>query len=73
MLVVMIGIRKALDCFFLKRELKILDDIMPEMTRKNHLEDEEVGFCAKICRFILGPKLDKDKQYTKCTQNPKEP
>lgn len=39
MLVVMIGIRKALDCLFTHRELKILDDIMPEMTRRAAVED----------------------------------
>lgn len=26
----MIGVRKALDCVFTQRELKILDDVMPE-------------------------------------------
>lgn len=40
MLVVMIGIRKALDCVFTRRELKILDDIMPEMTKRAAVEDE---------------------------------
>lgn len=34
-LVVMIGIRKLLDFVFTQRELKILDDVMPEMTRRN--------------------------------------
>ncbi|XP_039765137.1 sodium bicarbonate cotransporter 3 isoform X2 [Pararge aegeria] len=38
MLVVMIGIRKSLDLFFTRREMKILDDVMPEMTKRN--EDE---------------------------------
>lgn len=39
MLVVMIGIRKSLDCVFTHRELKILDDIMPEMTRHAAVQD----------------------------------
>lgn len=39
MLVVMIGIRKSLDCLFTHRELKILDDIMPEMSRRDAVED----------------------------------
>uniref|UniRef100_A0A1B0D1X6 Bicarbonate transporter-like transmembrane domain-containing protein n=2 Tax=Phlebotomus papatasi TaxID=29031 RepID=A0A1B0D1X6_PHLPP len=45
MLVVMIGVRKALDCIFTRRELKILDDVMPEITKRavaddlHHLED----------------------------------
>lgn len=39
MLVVMIGIRKSLDCIFTHRELKILDDIMPEMTKRAAIED----------------------------------
>lgn len=39
MLVVMIGIRKSLDCVFTRRELKILDDIMPEMSKRAAVED----------------------------------
>ncbi|XP_039308124.1 sodium-driven chloride bicarbonate exchanger isoform X3 [Solenopsis invicta] len=38
MLVVMIGIRKSLDFIFTQRELKILDDIMPEPSKK-HADD----------------------------------
>ncbi|KAK9308329.1 hypothetical protein QLX08_001751 [Tetragonisca angustula] len=38
MLVVMIGIRKSLDLMFTQRELKILDDVMPEPSKK-HAED----------------------------------
>nr|XP_017019645.1 sodium bicarbonate cotransporter 3 isoform X17 [Drosophila kikkawai] len=53
MLVVMIGIRKALDLVFTRRELKILDDIMPEMTKRAaaddlHKLDAEVGLLARI-------------------------
>lgn len=56
MLVVMIGIRKSLDLFFTRRELKILDDVMPEMTKRNQdelreLGDVEVGWFSKILRF----------------------
>ncbi|XP_061385390.1 electroneutral sodium bicarbonate exchanger 1 isoform X6 [Danaus plexippus] len=43
MLVVMIGIRKSLDWFFTRRELKILDDVMPEMTKRNQDELRELG------------------------------
>ncbi|XP_059059255.1 sodium bicarbonate cotransporter 3 isoform X2 [Achroia grisella] len=43
MLVVMIGIRKSLDCFFTRRELKILDDVMPEITKRNQDELRELG------------------------------
>ncbi|XP_037297864.1 sodium bicarbonate cotransporter 3 isoform X1 [Manduca sexta] len=43
MLVVMIGIRKALDFFFTRREMKILDDVMPEMTKRNQDELRELG------------------------------
>lgn len=39
MLVVMIGIRKSLDCMFTRRELKILDDVMPEMSKRAAVED----------------------------------
>ncbi|XP_076636155.1 na[+]-driven anion exchanger 1 isoform X10 [Colletes latitarsis] len=38
MLVVMIGIRKSLDLVFTQRELKILDDVMPEPSKK-HADD----------------------------------
>ncbi|ERL94126.1 hypothetical protein D910_11408, partial [Dendroctonus ponderosae] len=42
MLVVMIGIRKSLDLIFTRRELKILDDVMPEMTKRHQmLKDQE--------------------------------
>ncbi|KAH1014014.1 hypothetical protein HUJ04_002919 [Dendroctonus ponderosae] len=48
MLVVMIGIRKSLDLIFTRRELKILDDVMPEMTKRHQmLKDQEVGICEK--------------------------
>lgn len=71
MLVVMIGIRKALDLIFTRRELKILDDLMPEMTKRHQLLKDEVGFGTKFSRFVLGPKLilDRDeKEYIKCEQ-----
>lgn len=57
MLVVMIGIRKSLDCLFTRRELKILDDIMPEMSRRdavddmNNLDEAEVSQFVSIKRF----------------------
>ncbi|XP_068241628.1 electroneutral sodium bicarbonate exchanger 1 isoform X5 [Palaemon carinicauda] len=41
MLVVMIGIRKMLDWLFTQRELKVLDDTLPEFSRKKRLESEE--------------------------------
>lgn len=70
MLVVMIGLRKSLDLIFTQRELKILDDLMPEMTRRTQmLKDDEVGFGAKLKRIILGPKLileNHEKVYEKC-------
>lgn len=40
MLVVMIGVRKLLDFIFTQRELKVLDDIMPEHTKKKQEEDK---------------------------------
>jgi len=53
----MIGIRKSLDLIFTRRELKILDDIMPEMTRHQMLKDAEVGWGDRFTRFFLGPRL----------------
>ena len=40
-LVVMIGIRKLLDFVFEPRELKILDDILPEITRRKKEEERQ--------------------------------
>ena len=37
----MMGVRKLLDFFFTKPELKILDDILPEFKRHEKLNDEE--------------------------------
>lgn len=75
MLVVMIGLRKSLDFIFTQRELKILDDLMPEMTKRNQMmKDDEVGCWAKFKCSILGPKLvteSNDKVYEKC--DTKEP
>lgn len=69
MLVVMIGVRKSLDCIFTRRELKILDDIMPEMAKRSvdddlhHLEDGngggEVGFYKKFIACCIGEKAEK--------------
>ncbi|XP_016990661.2 sodium bicarbonate cotransporter 3 isoform X19 [Drosophila rhopaloa] len=61
MLVVMIGIRKALDLVFTRRELKILDDIMPEMTKRAaaddlHKLDAEVGLLARIFPWGRGSR-----------------
>lgn len=59
MLVVMIGLRKALDLVFTRRELKILDDIMPELTKRqeddlHRLEDGEVTFYRRIINCCVG-------------------
>ncbi|XP_073827647.1 na[+]-driven anion exchanger 1 isoform X14 [Musca autumnalis] len=61
MLVVMIGIRKALDLVFTRRELKILDDIMPEMTKRQaaddlHQLDAEVGCFRKMLPCFGGSR-----------------
>lgn len=73
MLIVMIGIRKSLDTVFTRRELKILDDIMPEMSKKAAAADDtheldgdgaahgvEVNsFSKRLMSFCLGPKQHK--------------
>lgn len=38
----MIGIRKSLDYVFTQRELKILDDVMPE-TKRTEEDEKELG------------------------------
>lgn len=59
-LVVMIGVRKCLDWIFTQRELKILDDTLPEFSRKKRMEsegedeeDEEGKVAKKIVRWRL--------------------
>jgi len=57
-LVVMIGIRKLLDIVFTQRELKILDDIMPEPSKKHadelrKLENGEVSTARRIVNAII--------------------
>ncbi|XP_076476166.1 na[+]-driven anion exchanger 1 isoform X6 [Bombus vancouverensis nearcticus] len=61
MLVVMIGIRKSLDLLFTQRELKILDDVMPEPSRKHaedlrQLESGEVSTVRRVLNIIIGRK-----------------
>lgn len=61
MLVVMIGIRKSLDLVFTQRELKILDDVMPEPSKKHaddlrQLESGEVSTVRRILNAMLGRK-----------------
>lgn len=56
-LVVMIGIRKSLDFIFTQRELKILDDVMPEPSKKHaddlrKLETGEVSKAARILKAL---------------------
>lgn len=58
MLVIMIAIRKSLDFVFTRRELKILDDIMPEIVRRANVDDlhnldPEVLLCCVMRDKIL--------------------
>ncbi|XP_053958805.1 electroneutral sodium bicarbonate exchanger 1 isoform X1 [Anastrepha ludens] len=67
MLVVMIGIRKALDLVFTTKELKILDDIMPEIKKSAdnngaHQSDVEVGCLTKLKRCCLGESSTSKQQ-----------
>lgn len=39
----MIGIRKSLDFIFTQRELKILDDVMPETIKRGEEDEESLG------------------------------
>jgi len=41
MLLIMIGVRKLLDNVFTKKELQVLDDILPAFKRHDRLDDEE--------------------------------
>lgn len=46
----MIGIRKSLDYVFTQRELKILDDVMPESKRT---EEDEKELGPEVCTVLL--------------------
>ena len=48
----MMGVRKLLDRFFDKNELKILDDILPEFKRHEKLDDEEALELGVSCIYI---------------------
>lgn len=64
MLVVMIGIRKLLDFFFEQSELKILDDTLPDFSRKKRMIDEEDDEEKKDDDEPKGPKPDDDGMVT---------
>lgn len=53
----MIGIRKLLDFVFTQRELKILDDVMPESAKRSKEEEqkklEEEMHVSKQDKFYL--------------------
>ena len=54
MLVIMIVVRKGLDFVFSKRELQVLDDILPAFKRHDRLDDEEaLQQVIIICEFIM--------------------
>ena len=52
-LVVMMGVRKLLDRVFDKSELKILDDILPEFTRHEKLDEDDARELGVSCIFYL--------------------
>lgn len=57
-MVVIVGIRKLLDVCFTQRELKILDDVMPENTKKRaddlrQLESGEVSTMTRIFKAVV--------------------
>jgi sodium bicarbonate transporter 10 len=49
----MIGIRKSLDFVFLRRELKILDDIMPETTKRTEEERRQLQGEVRLQSFYV--------------------
>jgi hypothetical protein len=66
-LVVMIGIRKSLDFVFTRRELKILDDVMPETTKRTEEERRQLEGevrCVYTLHFnlVCGIKEGKNRQ-----------
>ena len=57
MLVIMIVVRKGLDKVFTKKELQVLDDILPAFKRHDRMEDEEalhqVRKACSVNRFFI--------------------
>lgn len=51
MLIVMIGIRKFLDCVFTESELRILDDMLPSSKRHEKLDDEDRKVRSTLTKF----------------------
>lgn len=37
----MVGVRKLMDCYFTKEEMRMLDDILPSGRRSQHLDAED--------------------------------
>lgn len=50
----MIVVRKFLDFVFTKKELQVLDDILPEFKRKDRQDDEEALQQVRTPRVPLG-------------------
>lgn len=66
MLVVMIGIRKSLDCLFTRRELKILDDIMPDILRRDAVDDMNNLDEGEVSQFVSQKLFFKIKIKSMC-------
>lgn len=58
----MIGLRKTLDWVFTQRELKILDDIMPDTTKKS---EEELRLGDEVSKFYLNTSSLNQLKYLK--------
>lgn len=58
----MIGLRKTLDWVFTQRELKILDDIMPDTTKKS---EEELRLDDEVSKFYLNTSSLNQLKYLK--------
>ncbi|KAK9873021.1 hypothetical protein WA026_020754 [Henosepilachna vigintioctopunctata] len=66
MLVVMIAVRKFLDQIFTQQELRVLDDILPQISsedQKKRSDKKNMSAISKISHYILGPKLIKTEKH----------
>lgn len=62
----MIGVRKSLDWIFTKDELRALDDLMPESSKKKHdrLDDEEVKTVSSLHSVYCVPVTRNSQKKT---------
>ena len=77
MLLLLVGIRKALDFVFTRHELKVLDDVFPQSKRKEKMEEEEerrksIDYGIPVCDNVLleGKTISKRDSFVHFEEDP---